>query len=43
MLEQDETMEVKVLARRGMSIKAIVRQTGFARGTVRKYSLGVLF
>ena len=37
MLEQDEVMEVKVLARRGMSIKEIVRQTGRARGTVRKY------
>ena len=37
MLRQDEVMEVKILARRGMSIKEIVRQTGYARGTVRKY------
>lgn len=30
-------MEIRILARQGLGIKEIVRQTGYSRNTIRKY------
>ena len=40
MLTQGQSVEIKVLARQGHSIKAIARQLGLSRSTVRKYLRG---
>ena len=37
MLTQEMVVTIKVLRKQGMSIKAITRETGLARNTVRKY------
>ena len=40
MLEVDQVHEIKKLFGRGLSIHQIVKQTGFARNTVRRYLRG---
>lgn len=40
MLKKDEVMEICILKRRGMSIRAIARELGISRNTVRKYVKG---
>lgn len=37
MLTQEQSVEIRVLARQGHSIKAIARELGLSRNTVRKY------
>ena len=37
MLTQEMVVTIKVLRKQGMSIKAITRETGLARNTVRRY------
>jgi transposase len=37
MLSQEQAVEIKVLARRGMGVREIARQTGISRNTVRRY------
>jgi transposase len=37
MLTQEQAVEIKVLARRGTSVREIARQTGISRNTVRRY------
>jgi transposase len=37
MLTQEQSVEIKVLARQGYSIKTIMRELGISRNTVRKY------
>lgn len=37
MLTQEQSVEIRVLARQGRSIKAIARELGLSRNTVRKY------
>lgn len=37
MLTQEQAVEIKVLARRGVAIREIARQTGCSRNTVRRY------
>ncbi|AKM33349.1 transposase (plasmid) [Pandoraea faecigallinarum] len=37
MLTQEQAVEIKVLARRGTSVREIVRQMGVSRNTVRRY------
>lgn len=37
MLTQEQAVEIKVLARQGYGIKAIARELGLSRNTVRKY------
>src|SRR6185369_11029928 len=37
MLTQEQTVEIKVLARRGVAIRDIARQLGCSRNTVRRY------
>lgn len=37
MLSQEESMEIRILARQGLGIKEIARRTGLSRNTVRKY------
>jgi transposase len=37
MLTQEQAVEIKVLARRGIGVREIARQTGLARNTVRRY------
>ena len=40
MLAQEQSVEIKVFARQGHSIKAIARELGLSRNTVRKYLRG---
>ena len=37
MLTQEQAVEIKVLARRGMAIREIARQVGCSRNTVKRY------
>src|SRR5690606_31618456 len=37
MLTQEQSVEIRVLARQGRSIKGIARELGLSRNTVRKY------
>src|SRR4051812_12930697 len=37
MLTQEQAVEIKVLARRGVAIRDIARQLGCSRNTVRRY------
>src|SRR5262249_17161528 len=37
MLTQEQAVEIKVLARRGVGIREIARQLGCSRNTVRRY------
>jgi transposase len=37
MLTQEQAVEIRVLARRGMGLREIARQTGLSRNTVRRY------
>ncbi|KWI84515.1 hypothetical protein WM09_20020 [Burkholderia ubonensis] len=37
MLSQEQAVEIKVLARRGLGVREIARQTGISRNTVRRY------
>ena len=37
MLTQEQTVEIKVLARRGLAIRDIARQLGCSRNTVKRY------
>src|SRR5690606_29560405 len=37
MLTQEQSVEIRVLARQGHGIKAIARELGLSRNTVRKY------
>ena len=37
MLTQEEAVEIRVLAKRGMGLREIARQTGASRNTVRRY------
>src|SRR5215211_5689933 len=37
MLTQEEAVEIRVLAKRGMGLREIARQTGTSRNTVRRY------
>lgn len=37
MLTQEQAVEVRILARRGLGIREIARQTGLSRNTVRRY------
>lgn len=40
MLTKEAVMEIKILSRRGMSIRAIARELGISRNTVRRYLRG---
>jgi len=40
MLTQEQSVEIKVMARQGHSIKAIARELGLSRNTIRKYLRG---
>ncbi len=40
MLTKEAIMEIKILARQGLSIRAIGRELGISRNTVRKYLRG---
>jgi len=40
MLTKEAVMEIKILSRRGMGIRAIARELGVSRNTVRKYLRG---
>jgi transposase len=40
MLEREAVVEIKILSRRGMGIRAIARELGISRNTVRKYLRG---
>lgn len=40
MLTQEQTVEVKVLSRQGRSLRAIARETGLSRVTVRRTVYG---
>ncbi|MBW2510156.1 MAG: IS21 family transposase [Deltaproteobacteria bacterium] len=40
MLKEDEVMEIRILSRRGMSVRRIARELGISRNTVRKYLRG---
>lgn len=40
MLTKEAIMEIKILTRQGMSIRAISRELGISRNTVRKYLRG---
>lgn len=40
MLTKEAIMEIKILSRRGMSVRAISRELGVSRNTVRKYLRG---
>jgi len=40
MLTEEATMEIKILFRRGMSVRGIARELGVSRNTVRKYLRG---
>src|SRR5690606_11115771 len=37
MLTQEQSVEIRVMARQGHSIKAIARELGLSRNTIRKY------
>ncbi|WP_232441423.1 helix-turn-helix domain-containing protein, partial [Burkholderia ubonensis] len=37
MLSREQAVEIKVLARRGLGVREIARQTGISRNTVRRY------
>jgi transposase len=37
MLTQEQTVEIRVMARRGVAVKAIARELGCSRNTVRRY------
>ena len=37
MLTQEQAVEIKVLARRGVAIREIARQLGCSRNTVKRY------
>jgi transposase len=37
MLTQEEAVEIRVMARRGEGIRAIAKQLGCSRNTVRRY------
>jgi IS30 family transposase len=37
MLTQEEAVEIRVLARRGVGLREIARQMGCSRNTVRRY------
>lgn len=37
MLTQEQTVEIRVMARRGVAVKAIARELGVSRNTVRRY------
>ena len=37
MLSQEQAVEIKVLARRGMGVREIARQLGISRNTARRY------
>lgn len=37
MLSQEQAVEIKVLARRGMGVREIARQLGISRNTARLY------
>jgi transposase len=37
LITQEQSVEIRVLARQGRGIKAIARQLGLSRNTVRKY------
>ncbi|MGZ3676855.1 MAG: helix-turn-helix domain-containing protein, partial [Ktedonobacterales bacterium] len=37
MLTQEEAVEIRVMARRGEGVRAIARQLGCSRNTVRRY------
>jgi transposase len=40
MLTEESIMEIKIMSRRGMSVRAIARELGISRNTVRKYLRG---
>ena len=40
MLTREQAVEIRVLRRQGMSIRAIARELGLSRVTVRRYLLG---
>jgi transposase len=37
MLTQEKAVEIRILARQGKSIRAIARELGISRNTVRRY------
>jgi transposase len=37
MLSEDEVIEIRILSRRGMSVRAIAREIGVLRNPVREY------
>jgi transposase len=40
MLTEESIMEIKIMSRRGMSVRAIAGELGISRNTVRKYLRG---
>jgi transposase len=40
MLAEEGIMEIRILSRRGLGIRAIARELGISRNTVRKYLRG---
>jgi transposase len=40
MLKEEKILEIRILSRRGLSIRAIARELGISRNTVRKYLRG---
>ena len=40
MLTQEQAVEIRVMARRGEGIRAIAKQAGCSRNTVRRYHEG---
>ena len=40
MLTQEQTVEIRVMARRGESVRSIARELGCSRNTVRRYLRG---
>ncbi len=40
MLTKEAIVEIKILSRRGLSVRAIAKELGISRNTVRKYLRG---